>query len=228
MDRSWLILIVLLTVFFAARLSGRPVRGLSSSDLALGLIASAGFFLSVFLHEAGHSLAALRYGLPVKAIRFFSFGGLTDLGKRPESPVQELWIALSGPVVSAVLGGLLLAAAMGDLPLAGWLLREVRLLGRLNLLLAAFNLIPIFPLDGGRALRALLWKSTGDYDRATRQAHSCARMFVSIMMLAGAARLLFADFLTGTVILVIAWRLHGMLAANGRDPAERMEFTRAH
>ena len=126
---------------------------------ALGLI--TGVFGSVILHELGHAYAARSYGIPTLDITMYPIGGIARLSRMPTEPRQELWIALAGPAVNIAIGFLLMAIGsyQGVSLLSGFLARETSLISSLmqaNFFLAAFNLIPAFPMDGGRVLRAIL------------------------------------------------------------------------
>jgi Zn-dependent protease/predicted transcriptional regulator len=141
----------------------------------MGGIAALLLFLSVLLHELGHSYVALRYQIPIKQITLFIFGGMAHMGKEPPSPRAEFLIAMAGPLVSLILGAGCLGGAMAVESLftqAGvhGLVVLGSLLGMVNVQLGLFNLIPGFPLDGGRVLRAGLWARNKDFDRATSQA----------------------------------------------------------
>lgn len=151
-----------------------------------GVVVTLALFILVFLHELGHSLAALRFGIPVKDITLLPIGGLARLERMPEKPIQELIVALAGPLVNVVLAValtplvIILAVAQGErISLA--MLTEPGLLGLLfflftaNISLAVFNMLPAFPLDGGRVLRAGLGFFT-DYQRATQIASTVGRI----------------------------------------------------
>lgn len=129
------------------------------------------FFVSLLLHELAHSLVATSHGLPVKEITLFALGGVSQIEKNPTSAKLEFWMAFVGPLTSAVIGAICvtLARVVGQPstdPWTGMLLW----LGYINLTLAAFNLVPGYPLDGGRVLRAIIWWKTGDANRSTRLA----------------------------------------------------------
>ena len=166
---SWLIIVVLIALSLKGyfQLTHPAWRGLLLWSAALATAAL--FFVSVVLHELAHSLVARARGLPVKQITLFVFGGVSQVMGDPRDARTELWIALAGPATSLVLGGLLLAMAR-FLPSASAVAAVFWWLGSINLFLAAFNLIPGFPLDGGRVLRALLWSAKKDFIRATRWA----------------------------------------------------------
>lgn len=151
-----------------------------------GVVVTVALFILVFLHELGHSLTALRFGIPVKDITLLPIGGLARLERMPEKPIQELIVALAGPLVNVVLAIVLtplvviLAIGQGErISLA--MLTEPGLLGLLfflftaNISLAAFNMLPAFPLDGGRVLRAGLGFFT-DYQRSTQIASTVGRI----------------------------------------------------
>ena len=129
------------------------------------------FFVSLLLHELAHSLVASRNGLPVKEITLFALGGVSQIEKNPTSAKLEFWMAFVGPLTSAVIGVVCVAAAraLGE-PSSNPAMAMLLWLGYINLTLAGFNLIPGYPLDGGRVLRAIIWWKTGDADRSTQLA----------------------------------------------------------
>jgi len=158
----------------------------------MGGIAAVLLFLSVLLHELGHSYVALRYQIPIKQITLFIFGGMAHMGKEPPSPRAEFLIAMAGPLVSFILGAVCLSGAMAvdALPMRSTLQGLVvlgSLLGMVNVQLGLFNLIPGFPLDGGRVLRAGLWALNKDFHRATSQASLAGIGFGVVLGLIGAA-----------------------------------------
>ena len=173
---SWFAVFFFVTWTLATGYLPETLPGLSSPRYwGMGGIAALLLFLSVLLHELGHSYVALRYQIPIKQITLFIFGGMAHMGKEPPSPRAEFLIAMAGPLVSLILGAGCLGGAMavdslfarsgiqGLVVLGG-------LLGMVNVQLGLFNLIPGFPLDGGRVLRAGLWAWNKDFNRATSQA----------------------------------------------------------
>lgn len=168
-DVSWLIIFALVTMsMFAYFSQGFPELTLVPL-WAAAVSTTVVFFVCVLLHEISHSLVARAKGIEVTDITLFMFGGVSQVREEPRRPSDEFTIAVVGPVASASLGLLFLgfrnafpAGSLGDVS-TGWL-------GRINLALAAFNLLPGFPLDGGRMLRAALWGATKDLRRATRVA----------------------------------------------------------
>jgi len=163
--------------------SAIPVDVLTTStelSLGLGLVAALGLFVGVVLHELGHSLVAMRYGFPISSITLWIFGGIAQLDEMPEDWRQEFLIAIAGPAVSIALGvvsyGAFLAVPVGDsltLAAAQFVLGYLALM---NVVLAGFNLLPGFPMDGGRVLRALL-NRTRPYARATEIAAEVGKLF---------------------------------------------------
>src|SRR5664279_4315330 len=123
-----------------------------------------------------HSLVALRYHIPVIQIILYLFGGMAQIARNPERPAQEFWIAIAGPTSSVILAAMFwMISALGGLPGAAcaWL-------AVVNLTLALFNLLPGFPLDGGRVLRSILWRVTGSFRRATRQASQVGQVIAGL------------------------------------------------
>ena len=173
---SWFLVFLLLTWTLSTGYLPEELPGLSPARYwAMGVVAALLLFLSVLLHELGHSYVALRYRIPIERITLFIFGGVAHMRKEAPTPQAEFLIAMAGPLVSFVLG----AACFGLTALAESIQpsRDVQgvvmlgaLLGMVNLQLGLFNLIPGFPLDGGRVLRAGLWAWGKDFYRATKQA----------------------------------------------------------
>lgn len=156
----------------------------------LGLGGGIVFFVSIVLHELGHCLVARHYAIPVKSITLFIFGGVSQITREAPRPRAELLMAVAGPAVSLVLGGLLLALRLFVLTEETPLALLCEWLGEINVVLAAFNLLPGFPMDGGRVLRALLWGISGNFRTATRLAAWLGRGLAIMMIAAGVVTLL--------------------------------------
>ncbi len=176
----------------------------------MGGVAALLLFASVLLHELGHSLVALRYRIPISQITLFIFGGVAQMRKEPPHPLAEFLIAIAGPAVSFLLAGLCLGlVTLLEVIPAGVSMHGLAalgtLLGMVNTQLGLFNLLPGFPLDGGRALRAGLWAWSKDYYRATSQAALVGLLFGVSFGLFGA--LLLVGGLSGTT--------SGSLASSG-------------
>ena len=179
----------------------------------LGGVTSLLFFGSVLLHELGHAYLALRNQIPVRGITLFIFGGVAQIGQEPRSPGAEFRIAIAGPIVS--LG---LAALFGGL----WLLdQQIPMLAapsmwlaRINFILAAFNMIPGFPLDGGRVFRAIVWKFTGDFRRATQVAATMGQFIAFAFIAFGMFTVLRGNFFNGLWLVFIGWFLQNAAASS--------------
>lgn len=158
----------------------------TTASWILGVITTLGLFLSVLGHELSHALMGRAEGIEIEEIVLHPFGGLARLRNEPDSPRAEFRIAIAGPAASfvfaAVSFGLMLAAMMTNYPVIGGIMF---LLGAGNLLLAIFNLFPGYPLDGGRVLRAILWRRTGDIKEATRLAGMCGMLIAAILIIFG-------------------------------------------
>jgi Zn-dependent protease/predicted transcriptional regulator len=190
---SWFAVFFFVTWSLATGVLPDTLPGLSPPRYwSMGGIAALLLFLSVLLHELGHSYVALRYRIPIKQITLFIFGGMAHMGKEPPSPRAEFLIAIAGPVVSLILGagcfgGSLAVESLFTQPEARGLIVLGSLLSMVNVQLGLFNLIPGFPLDGGRILRAGLWARNKNFDRATSQAALVGIGFGVALGLIGAA-----------------------------------------
>lgn len=172
-----------------------------------GVAAGVLLFGSVLLHELGHSLVALRLGVPIRGITLHLLGGAAMMARHPKSPREELWIAAAGPAVSVALGllGLLVLSLSGvpwD-PRGAGFTSLIPYFAFLNLAMGVFNLIPALPMDGGRILRAYLSPRYGDLS-ATRTAARVARVFAALFFLGGLYIGSFALPLIGLFVWVLA------------------------
>jgi Zn-dependent protease len=193
-DYRWFIVFLLSVWLIAANLARggmwvSQVKLLPVSTTAawiLGVVTTLGLFLSVLGHELSHALMGRAEGIEIEEIVLHPFGGLARLRNEPDSPRAEFRIAIAGPAASFVFGAisflLMLPAMLSNYPAIGGVLF---LLGAGNLLLAIFNLFPGYPLDGGRVLRALLWRRTGDIKEATRLAGICGMLIAAILIIFG-------------------------------------------
>ena len=200
---SWFLVFVLLTWSLATGYLPEALPGLSESRYwGMGAVAALLLFVSVLLHELGHSYVAQRYRIPIGQITLFLFGGVAQMRKEPPSPKAEFLIAIAGPAVSFVLGaccfGAVLAAESLPIPSGGkGFIVLGGLLGIVNVQLGLFNLIPGFPLDGGRALRAGLWAWGNNFHRATSQAALMGLGFGVLMV--GLGAVLLGGAISGTL-----------------------------
>ena len=217
---SWFIIFGLIawtlaTGYFPQRYPNLPV----TSYWAKGLLASLLFFVSILLHELGHSVVALKSGIAIRSITLFIFGGVARLERDPPDGRTELRMAAAGPAVSVALAGLFLGA--------GWLARPggtvwavTRYLALINVVVAAFNLVPAFPLDGGRLLRGVLWTSMGKA-RATRVAARAGTLFAYFLMASGVISMLRGAGVSGMWYVLIGWFLKD--AAAGAYQSARVD-----
>ena len=205
---SWLIALVLLTVSIASGWFPRLYPGYPyTTYLLLGLISALLLFASVLVHELAHSLVARARGMSVKSIVLFIFGGVSNIEQEPQSPGSEFQMAFVGPLTSLIIGavsyGVLLLLGNRPSPIAAILLY----LTWANILLGIFNLIPGFPLDGGRVLRSIIWKVTGNGDKATSITTIVGQIIAYLFILLGIWLFFGGDTLDGIWIGFIGWFL---------------------
>lgn len=205
---SWFLIAALVTWSLASGYFPQEYPGWATAVYwAVGAVTAVLFFASVLLHELGHSVLALREKVPVRSITLFIFGGVAQIGREPPTAGAEFRIAVAGPLTSLALAGLAgllrLAIPADAVPAA-----PVAYLGRINLMLALFNLIPGFPLDGGRMLRALLWGLGGNLRTATRWASWAGRGVAFLFILIGVGQMFLGGFLNGLWIAFIGWFLN--------------------
>jgi Zn-dependent protease len=172
----------------------------------LGAITSVLFAVSVLLHELGHVAVALRNKIPVKGVMLFIFGGVAELEEEPKSPGAEFRISIAGPAVSLGLAGFFYVLWMLDRSIPV-LAAPSEYLFRINLILALFNMIPGFPLDGGRVLRALVWQLTGSAHRATRFASSSGQIIALGFIAVGIFVVIQGNLFNGVWLAFIGWFL---------------------
>ncbi len=188
LDPSWffiagLITWTLATQYFPATMPDHT----GATYLIVAIVAMLGFFGSLLLHELAHSIVARRFGVRINAITLFLFGGVAELENEPPSAMSELWIAAAGPAMSVVLGFVFWALggiwqSIGSIDGFGAVLLY---LAMINWIIAGFNLVPAFPMDGGRILRAYLWHRHGDVLKATRTAARSGMFFGTFLMVLG-------------------------------------------
>jgi Zn-dependent protease len=199
-DWSWflvLFLVILYMAQFYERLLGES--GTATTPFLLAVLSAVGFFGSILLHEFGHAIAALRNGIGITSIQLWIFGGMARMDREADTPGTELKVALAGPLVTLAIvvvltvGGIAAAGAdefkeaailetgsgaSGVLAMVAWL-------ASINLLVLVFNMLPAFPMDGGRVARAIAWWKTGDRNAATRFAANLGRLFGYAFIAAG-------------------------------------------
>lgn len=172
---SWFFVLALVTWSYGSGLTQFPeLTGVM--PWLLGLVTALLLFSSVLAHELGHSFVAIAQGIPVKSITLFIFGGLATLEKESETPLQAFLVAIAGPVVSLLLFVLFTVVA-STAPLTAPLQAIISLVAYINLVLAAFNMIPGLPLDGGNVLKAIVWKVTGNPNKGVIIAGRVGQVF---------------------------------------------------
>jgi Zn-dependent protease len=207
LDYSWFIIFILVATTMAeSRFPAIQQPFTSVQYWIMGFSAAVLFFISVLMHELAHSLVALKYGVRVTGIRLFIFGGLSQVSSEPESGRHEFLIALAGPAVSLLLGfifgtlfgSLLLSGHAGPAAAVAWYISVA------NILLGMFNLIPGFPLDGGRILRAILWDRWSDLARATKVVSRVGNSLALFLIFLGILMFIFGQsFVSGLWIVLI-------------------------
>ena len=203
---SWFIVFALITFSLVQQFHTQHPQWSQAQHWTVGVLTSLLFFGSVLFHELSHSVVALRYKIPVVSITLFVFGGVARIGRDASSAKQEFLIAAAGPASSYLLAGgfYLLSGAFPEstmtAALAGWLMN-------INFWLATFNLIPGFPLDGGRLLRAIAWGISGNFTRATKVASRGGQFFAYLFILYGIWSALSGEIFEGLWVAFIGWFL---------------------
>jgi Zn-dependent protease len=203
---SWFVIVLLATLAFQQHYS----QALSPAPAepwrwGLSLVTALLLFVSVLLHELGHSLVALSQGVKVRSITLFLLGGVASVERECSTARGALLVAAAGPAVSLVLAGLLLGTSHGATHLSPALGAMVQELGALNLVLALFNLLPGLPLDGGLIVKALVWQVTGSQRRGLEVANACGRFLAFLAIGMGTVLLLRGGGLAGAWLLLLGW-----------------------
>lgn len=202
---SWLLVVGLIVWSLADGVFPATNPGLSDGTyLVMAVAAAVLFFASIVLHELGHALQARRDGIPIDGITLWVFGGVAQLRGEPPSAGAELRMAAAGPAVSVALGAICLLVALA-LPLPAAVDAVAFWVGQMNLYLAVFNLLPAFPLDGGRVLRALLWARRHDYVSATRTAARWGTGFGQLLIALGLLLVIFVGDFGGLWLSFLGW-----------------------
>jgi Zn-dependent protease/CBS domain-containing protein len=210
---SWLIIFVLLTWSLAVGYFPSAIPGIEATlAWVLGVVASILLFTSVLIHELAHSFVAKSRGLEVSSITLFIFGGVSNLASEPQSARTEFWVAVVGPITSFVIAavsfGIALVMPTDELQaLFGYL-------AIVNALLGGFNLIPGFPLDGGRVLRSIAWGITGSLRRATEIAVGAGQIVGGLFILWGVIQIFGGNLINGLWIAAIGWFLQNAASSS--------------
>jgi Zn-dependent protease/CBS domain-containing protein len=211
-DASWFVLAFLVTWTLATGFFPAIAPGFSRNTYwVMGVLGAFGLFGSIVLHELAHAIVAQRNDIPMKGITLFIFGGVAEMGADPPSAGAELRMAAAGPIASVLIGGILyLVSAATAAVVPAPVVEVLRYLGWLNLILAAFNMIPAFPLDGGRILRAYLWHRRGSLRKATYTSSRVGAAFGLLLMALGIASLLGGMLVPGIWYLVLGMFLRAL------------------
>ncbi len=213
---SWLIILVLIALTLGSYFHAANPHWSEWTVVWAAAATTVLFFVSVVAHELAHSLVARRHGLPVHTITLFVFGGVSELTREPDDAASEFRIAIAGPLASLVIGAIFVGLAqLGSVhepavAVAGWL-------GWINLALAIFNLVPGFPLDGGRVLRAILWSASRNFLQATRWATRVGEGCALALILAGVVEFFRGAALDGIWLAFIGWFLLGAAEQSWRQ-----------
>lgn len=227
-DWSWF-LVLFLVIFWLSNFYGDllGVPSSSSEPYLLAVASAAGFFGSILLHEFGHAIVALRNGIGISTIRLWIFGGVAEMDRESDSAGTEFKVAIGGPVVTALIAVVLVAIGVlvsggsafsdavtlrvdadtsGVMAMVGWL-------AAINLIVLVFNLLPAFPMDGGRVVRAIAWKVTGNRSSATRFAAGLGRIFGYLFIALGLLLVFRGIIFSGIWLALIGFLINGSARA---------------
>jgi len=215
LDISWLLLGLLISWSLGAGYFPTQYPDLPSAAYAwMGIAVAIGVLISIVLHEFSHSLVARQFGMPIRGITLFIFGGVAEMEEEPPNPRAEFLMAIAGPLASFAIAGvlwLLHGAALASAPTP--VLGVLQTLAMINLTVAIFNLVPAFPLDGGRMLRAVLWHLKRNLHSATYTSSQIGKSFGIVLMVLGGLSLLGGDVIGGMWWFLIGLFVRG--AAEG-------------
>lgn len=217
LDLSWFLLAILIVWtlaggYFPAVVPDRPLQ----TYLWMGVAGALGLFASIVAHEFAHALVARRYDLPMAGITLFIFGGVAEMSDEPERPMVEFLVAIAGPIASYIVAGVCYLAGAGllaavDAPELGAVIYYLALI---NFVLATFNLLPAFPLDGGRILRSLLWWWQGSLRKATHTASRFGVVLAAAIMALGVVNIVSGMFIAGLWQLLIGFFIYNAAGAS--------------
>ncbi len=224
---DWSVLVIFWLLTWSLAAAGLPslASGYSASEYwPAALATTVAFFAALLAHELAHCVVARHQGLPVRDITLWLLGGVSAIEQEPKTPSGDLRIAIAGPATSIVVGlaGLGAAALFSAAGVAGLLVACAAWLGSVNLLLALFNLIPAAPLDGGRVLRAIRWRQTGDRTRAAIDAAHAGRAFGFILIALGFLEFVLGADVSGLWLVLLGW----FLLSASRSEEEQVRMTR--
>lgn len=218
-DSSWFLIFILFTWVLSTTYYPERFPEWSTLQMwTLGTLTCLLLFASVLFHELAHSLVAIQQGEKVRRITLFILGGMAEISGEPKEPIKEFTMALAGPFASVILSVAFLLTSFGLHGVSRPLSAAAFYLCMINIALAVFNLLPGFPMDGGRVLRSLIWKLTGDLQRATRIASRVGQGFAMLFIFLGIFQIM-QGFLQGFWLIFIGWFLN---SASARSYAQVM------
>ncbi|MEZ5815924.1 MAG: site-2 protease family protein [Hyphomicrobiaceae bacterium] len=230
LDLSWFLIAAFLAWSLANGYFPWAAPGLAVSTYWwMGILGTIGLFASIVVHEFAHALVARRYDMPISGITLFLFGGVAEMGDEPPTPRAEFWMAIAGPIASFVIAALLYLVyaasnspgTPGIMPFAA----TVGYLAAINLAVAVFNLLPAFPLDGGRVLRSLLWWWKGDLHWASRIAAGSGMVLAILLIAFGVMNTLFGAFVSGIWQMLLGFFLYNAAGATQASTELRRELS---
>jgi Zn-dependent protease len=216
LDYSWFLIFFLLTWVLATNYYPNEYKNWNEIEYwGIGVLTSIFLFGSVIIHELAHSIVAIRYKIKVKEINLFIFGGISEITGEPPKASSEFWIAIAGPIVSILLAGIFFVL---EKVLNIFLLTALfEYMAFINFVLAIFNLIPGFPLDGGRILRAVVWGVTKNFKKATTIAATAGRLFGFAFIFFGVIQIFGENVINGLWIAFIGWFLDNAAVSQMRE-----------
>jgi Zn-dependent protease/predicted transcriptional regulator len=225
-DTSWFLLAILITWTLAVGVFPTLAPELTARVYwTMGVLGALGLFASVIFHELAHSLVARRRGMEMRGITLFIFGGVAEMTDEPPDAKTEALMAIAGPIASFIAAGAFYGVGVAGALALAWpqsVVAVLSYLGLINAMLAIFNLVPAFPLDGGRILRALLWGAKGSFRQATRIASSFGSGFGVLLMVLGVFALVFL----GNPIAGIWWFVLGLFVRGAAQMSYRQALLR--
>lgn len=219
-DASWLLLAALIVFTLTSGYFPFHYKDLSTTSyVIMGIAGAIGLFASIIVHELCHSLVARRFGIPMKGITLFMFGGVAQMNEESRTPKGEFLMAIAGPIASVVVAAMfyVMHAAARAAAVPAMAVGVLGYLAWINVVLVMFNLLPAFPLDGGRVLRSLLWTWKKDLRWATRIASEVGSGFGIVLIILGILNLLGGNLIGGLWLCLIGMFLRGISHGSYRN-----------
>ncbi len=209
-DWTWFFLLILIVWSLTNAFANFYSELSTTTHVVMGFVGAIGLFVSIILHEMAHAVAARNFGLPISDITLFIFGGVAEMRDEPPSPKAEFWTAIAGPIATIFIGLFSLICFSLSSTFGGpqWFTGIAGYITAINAILLLFNLIPAFPLDGGRVLRSAIWYATGQLRKATRISSILGSCFGFVLIFSGLFSLMFGNFIGGLWWILIGFFLH--------------------